>query len=241
MNGPREHLVHTEPGALAESTPSPVRDSSIERGARSSAGERLLHTQDVAGSIPAVPTVDHIAAMLADDDWRMDVESRFWPKVMRALDWVSCWDWKGATSSTRRLQNYGSFKIKSRVNVRAHRISYALYHGRSPGELLVMHSCDRPCCVNPMHLSLGTVQDNTDDMMRKGRHVTVDQRGENNGAAKLSARQIENIRDKIRAGMTNTAIAGQYGVTHQLISRIRRGRAWGQEPMQAKYASLKAG
>lgn len=46
------------------------------------------------------------------------------------------------------------------------------------------------------------------------------------GAAKLTATDVERIRALIDAGKTNTAIAAQYGVTHSLISRIRRGRSW---------------
>jgi hypothetical protein len=206
------------------------------RGARSSAGERLLHTQDVAGSIPAVPTVpDPIAAMLTDDAWRMAVETRFWPKVMKPLDWSGCWEWQG----TRSGRGYGRFKLKSYVSTSPHRLSYALFTGRSPGGLFVCHHCDNPPCCNPAHLFLGTVQDNSDDMVRKGRAAKRDQSGERNGAAKLAASDVEAIRAKILSGLTNVAIAAQYGVTHQIISKIRRGRAWGGEPMQAPYRSLK--
>jgi hypothetical protein len=42
--------------------------------------------------------------------------------------------------------------------------------GEQPLDNCVLHSCDNPACVNPKHLSLGTYQDNTQDMMAKGRH-----------------------------------------------------------------------
>lgn len=167
---------------------------------------------------------DYIAEMLADDQWRMRVEERFWPKVMRPLQWDACWPWTGAKRSG--AQGYGNFKIQSYVAVRAHRVSYALYYGQSPGGLLVCHKCDNPVCVNPSHLFLGTVQDNSDDMKRKGRAARRDQRGERNGAAKLTEADVSKVRQLIDAGQTNVAIAERFGVTHQLISRIRRGRSW---------------
>lgn len=50
------NLVHTDEGALAESTSSGMGDGSNELGTRSSAGEHSLHTRRVAGSIPAAST-----------------------------------------------------------------------------------------------------------------------------------------------------------------------------------------
>lgn len=181
--------------------------------------------------------VDQLAAMLANDDWRMKVEERFWPKVMKPLDWSACWLWSG-TKRADPKQAYGNFKLRSHLTARAHRVAYALFYGSSPGDMLVCHRCDNPPCVNPHHLFLGTGQDNSTDMVAKGRHVAVDQKGASNGAAKLSDEQVAIIRRRILAGETNTKIAASYGVTHQLISRIRRGRSWGDQPMQVPYHSL---
>lgn len=181
---------------------------------------------------------DPIAAILADPAWRARVEPRFWAKVVRPANDDTCWAWTGSRKRDLK-QAYGKLKLKSYVTVRAHRLSYALHYGRSPGDLFVCHRCDNPQCVNPHHLFLGTVQDNAADMVAKGRSPRSDQRGSKNGAAKLTDEQVATIRSRILAGQTNTTIAADYGVTHQLISRIRRGRAWGSEPMQPKYASLR--
>lgn len=241
MVEPVSPLVHTDEGAPTESSRCEPGNGSTEpphRRKRSSAVEHPLHTGRVAGSIPAVSTVDPISDMLTDDAWRMNVEERFWPKVMRPMAWDECWPWQGGKKGCDR-DGYGTFKIRSYVSVRAHRVSFALYNGRSPGAWLVLHSCDNPPCVNPAHLRLGTVKDNSDDMVARGRQAKRDQAGEANGAAKLSATDVEKVRELILAGLTNKAIALRYGVTHSLISRIRRGKAWGSEPMQPKYASLK--
>ena len=53
---------------------------------------------------------------------------------------------------------------------RAHRVLFHELHPGTDKELVIMHSCDNPACVNPEHLSAGTVKDNMDDMLRKGRH-----------------------------------------------------------------------
>lgn len=167
---------------------------------------------------------DAIDQVLSDVHLRMRVEERFWPKVMKPMDWSACWTWQGAT----KRRGYGQFKVFSYTTASAHRLSYALYYGVNPGELHVCHRCDNPACVNPAHLFLGTNADNVADKVAKGRAVGRDQRGERNSAAKLSARAVHEIKALIAAGHKNTRIAARYGVTHQLISRIRRGRSWAE-------------
>lgn len=238
MTEPLSPLVHTEQAASFESTASDAGQVQLRRRAGSSAGERSVHTGKVGGSTPSPPTAyDPLADLLANETARLKAEERFWPKVMKPLGWDQCWLW----TASRNAKGYGRFKVTSYVSIVASRVAYALYYNRSPGSLLVCHHCDNPQCVNPTHLYLGTVKDNSDDKMRRGRwRGPPDPKGENNGAAKLRAVDVEAIRGLINAGLNNKAIAARYGVTHQLISRIRRGRSWGCEAMQKPYESLRA-
>jgi hypothetical protein len=80
-----------------------------------------------------------------------------------------CWLWKGYKDKN----GYGQFcnivdgKV---INYRAPRLSFTLYKGPIPNGKVIMHSCDCPECVNPAHLSIGTMKDNMDDKMKKGRY-----------------------------------------------------------------------
>jgi hypothetical protein len=87
-----------------------------------------------------------------------------------------CWIWIG---SVNPVHGYGEASIGRRGDVRrwrAHRLSFWLFDGRDPGELMVMHACDVRACVNPDHLSLGTALDNVRDMITKGRRHHVSPR-----------------------------------------------------------------
>jgi DNA invertase Pin-like site-specific DNA recombinase len=103
--------------------------------------------------------------------------------------------------------------------------------------LLVCHSCDNPLCVKPNHLFLGTVKDNAEDMVKKGRSPKGNRhgsqtkpqsrpRGEKHGSAKLSEDQVKEIRSLRESGIGLNEIAAQYGVCFQLISLIARKKIW---------------
>ena len=97
----------------------------------------------------------------------LPLEDRFWPKVAKSGP-DDCWDWTG------RLDRDGYGRItENQKPMLAHRASYLIAHGELDPSLNVCHTCDRPRCVNPRHLFLGTQKDNVIDMHSKGRHPTV--------------------------------------------------------------------
>jgi len=72
-------------------------------------------------------------------------------------------------------RGYGQFmlaKVDGRTTwIGAHRYSWMLHNDApAPRGLQVMHSCDNPPCVNPAHLSVGSVKDNNQDKTDKGRN-----------------------------------------------------------------------
>lgn len=95
---------------------------------------------------------------------RTPIAERFWQRVTVGPE-DQCWEWQGP------FNHYGYGLIGDALGTpqRAHRVSYEIHKGPIPDGLVVMHSCDNPPCVNPAHLSVGTVADNNWDRARKGR------------------------------------------------------------------------
>lgn len=160
---------------------------------------------------------------------RVPVEVRFWAKVNRNGPIVipelgPCWVWTGATVRRGYGSILGNGATEQRERQQSHRFSWELHHGPIPGRLCVLHRCDNPPCVNPTHLFLGTRRDNTEDMMRKGRHVTA--RGEASGMARLTERDARAIIAARAAGEAAPAIARRFGVNRRTVYRIAGGQRW---------------
>jgi len=143
-----------------------------------------------------------------------DVE-RFWSKVDKSGGEDACWIWMGYTGI-----GYGQILWGKRQIV-SHRIAWTLTYGDIPNDLLVLHKCDNPPCVNPKHLFLGTNQDNVDDKMRKGRYHAV--YGEKHGKHKLTDLQVSEVRQRYSSGKENQYdLAKIYKVSQVQIGNIVR-------------------
>jgi hypothetical protein len=111
----------------------------------------------------------------------------------------------------------GGGHIQLRVNpedavfVYAHRIAWALAHDEwPPNGLKVLHRCDTPACCNPAHHFLGTAQDNSDDMVAKGRW---------RGGKRLSSLDVKIILAARAEGMNQGQISRAYGYHPGTVSR----------------------
>ncbi len=174
---------------------------------------------------PAAPVWNEIPRMVLRSDGRtIPTETRFWAKVDKSGD---CWNWTGATGSF----GHGVVRIAT-VLYKAHRVSWTWANGPIPEGLCVCHRCDNPRCVRPDHLFLGTKQDNSSDMARKGRagsvvHPERVPRGEASGTAKLTAQAVREIRRLYAAGAANQyELAARFGVSQPAIGMIVRRRNW---------------
>lgn len=93
----------------------------------------------------------------------------------------------------------------------------------------MLHRCDVPECVNPKHLFIGTPSDNMLDKVQKGRARGA-LPGASHHGAKLTERDVIEIRRLYAdGGITQRALADQFGVHQVQIGNIVRGESWATE------------
>lgn len=103
------------------------------------------------------------------------------------------------------------------------RVLWEMRFGPIPEGMIVRHMCDNPRCINHEHLQLGTVKDNTDDMMKRGRWA--------GGRPPMFTReQAEQIKDRIRKGESQRSIAEELGCSQGIISWIWRDKIAAYQP-----------
>lgn len=138
---------------------------------------------------------------------------RFESKVYRSPSGCHLW------TASINVWGYGQIRIGGKV-VRAHRLAWEMVNGPIPEGMYVCHKCDKPACVNPDHLFLGTHAENMVDMKTKGRG--------NAGSANTNAKLIEADILEIRGStLRRRVIAQKYGVSLATVRHIRNGTRWG--------------
>jgi hypothetical protein len=112
----------------------------------------------------------HLTVARTYDEQRAD---RFWNKVLITSQ-KQCWEWQ----ASRQSSGYGAFAYTPKRIVTAHRVSWALANNNGvlpDSKLVVMHLCDNKLCVNPSHLTLGTIAANNIDAINKGIRLSIEE------------------------------------------------------------------
>lgn len=136
---------------------------------------------------------------------RIPPEVRFMAKVDKRDD--GCWIW----TASKTPKGYGTFAHIDGVSLEpAHRVSFTMFRGEIPPDMLVCHTCDVRTCVNPGHLFLGTPKDNTADMLRKWRTKS-----------KLSREDVRSIR---ASELGCHRLSKIYDVSPSTIKNVRNNR-----------------
>lgn len=94
---------------------------------------------------------------------RPDLEDRLWPRIDKNGS-GGCWIWTGGLNA----HGYGQIRDQGR-NRRVHRVVWELIREAIPVGAVLCHTCDIPACCNPEHLFVGSMADNSADMVAKGR------------------------------------------------------------------------
>jgi hypothetical protein len=132
---------------------------------------------------------------------------------------TQCWLYQGTCP-----EGYGQIR-DGHKKLKTHRYIYWWFFLKDKNielkkEDQICHKCDTPNCCNPDHLYLGTIQDNVDDMIKKGRDKKARGEGCHN---KLTENDVWAIR--LESG-THQNIADKYNVSRSLIGAIKNHKIW---------------
>lgn len=144
----------------------------------------------------------------------------------RVIRQDNCWGWKGPIDQ-------GGYPVmgcrRECGSDRGHRASWIIHKGLIPKGMQICHACDNPTCTNPKHLWIGTLKQNNDDKIAKGRqahNIPPHKPGSQNGASKLKEDQVLEIKKLIQSGRSCNSISKDFGVSKQTILRIKNGVNW---------------
>lgn len=147
---------------------------------------------------------------------------------------------------------FATYQNKNRKWFKVHRAVYVLFNKESiTDQDVIMHQCDNRACCNPFHLKKGTVKENCEDMVAKGRSRTGDKnhkykhgnrtqiadklKKENHAIkwateprtrAKFNLKELREIRERLSKNDRIADIALTYNVTESTIYRLKRGKSY---------------
>lgn len=128
-----------------------------------------------------------------------------------------CREWSGPVFNS----GYGSLNTPE-GNISASKYAYTYWNDEEiPTGYVVRHTCDNPPCVAKKHLVLGTVQDNVDDRVTRGRSYKA--YGDSHFNTKISDSKVREIFELRAQGWTHQKIADHIGTARRYVGKILSG------------------
>jgi hypothetical protein len=147
--------------------------------------------------------------------------ARFWARVERPSDPDGCWNWIGARKNDGSALWHFNYE-KLRYRIPAYRAALMIHGMDLDSDDVVFRTCRNPVCVNPKHLAVGDHEDN----VRARVHAGNTAKGVQNGRAKLTEKDVAEIKMMLLRGASNKSLADIYGVDTRAIWGIAAGRVW---------------
>ena len=144
-----------------------------------------------------------------------DIE-RFYSKINTIEEGpnTGCWD----IDCFKDKDEYPNFQLNKRP-VRGNRFMYQIHHqDENIKGFSICHSCDNPWCVNPDHLWLGTMNDNMQDKVYKGRQS----RGSSHGLSKIDDEKVIEMLEGILSNRFKSIreLKNYFQVSQYIIGKI---------------------
>jgi hypothetical protein len=157
-----------------------------------------------------------------------------------------CIFWTGC----KNLQGYGCVGKKL-----VHRYFWEQKFGKIPKGKFILHTCDKPACVNLKHLWIGTQVDNMRDCAAKKRtvyqrdpskkplgkkhgHATHPDnwpRGETHHTATITNEQAREVKMYLFQGCRVVDICKFTGISKSTVCNINNGRSWKHIKLEGVY------